>query len=390
MEVTHTMIAGSQWHDTVLSGETWSLTPSFALARYLRDRGVADLVLVLHHTNASETLLIRGDGRIEKPNGQRVAKPKYTGLSALQEFLFTIGVALRARKRFTLYVGVDAFNALSGIVLRKLGLVQTVIFYCIDYADTRFRNPILNWIYHRVDLLSTRHSDYIWNLSDRVNMIRLDLGVPPERTRHVPVGLYMQEEAQPARYTRRLIYFGFLDAYKGVDLAIKTMKTILAQIPDAKLTIMGGGPHLSELTALVRRENLEDVISTLGYVSYEKAAEIFQEGGIGIAPFAPGFISTYSDPEKVKDYIRFGCPVVMTNVPEIHEEIERNGAGIVVRYDMKEFADAVIRLFSDTALYRSCSVNALKMASGYKWDNVYEKAFRDTGLPLLARDRTMS
>jgi glycosyltransferase involved in cell wall biosynthesis len=118
----------------------------------------------------------------------------------------------------------------------------------------------------------------------------------------------------------------------------------------------------------------------MGYVSYERASEVLREGGVGIAPFEPRFISAYADPEKIKDYIRFGCPVLMTDAPEVHKAIQERAAGIVVSYDINEFAEAAILLITDADLYEKLSRNAMKMAEDYEWDNIYNKTFMDTGL----------
>jgi hypothetical protein len=45
----------------------------------------------------------------------------------VKDFLVTIGLLLRSRQRFRLYIGVDALNALAGVVLMRLGLVKRVV-----------------------------------------------------------------------------------------------------------------------------------------------------------------------------------------------------------------------------------------------------------------------
>jgi glycosyltransferase involved in cell wall biosynthesis len=51
--------------------------------------------------------------------------------------------------------------------------------------------------------------------------------------------------------------------------------------------------------------------------------------GWGIAPYVPNSWAYYCSPLKVVEYIACGIPVLMSNVPEIAGEVNKNNLGIV-------------------------------------------------------------
>ena len=116
-----------------------------------------------------------------------------------RDFLLVMWWVIKKGK-FDLFIGADNLNALSGIILKKIGRLNKVIFYAIDFVPNRFNNPVLNKIYHRVEKFAVYKSDSVWNLSDvmrkerekrgydkkyskKYNMIRLHLWVTSGKVR---------------------------------------------------------------------------------------------------------------------------------------------------------------------------------------------------------------
>ena len=86
----------------------------------------------------------------------------------IKDFIFVLKRGIATTKKYELFIGVDNLNALAGLVLRRLGKVERVVYYVIDYTPVRFKNPLLNAIYHWVDRRAVHGSDAVWNLSERM------------------------------------------------------------------------------------------------------------------------------------------------------------------------------------------------------------------------------
>jgi len=76
-----------------------------------------------------------------------------------------------------------------------------------------------------------------------------------------------------------LVYFGRLQAYKNIDLAIRAFKQILASFPEAKLSIAGGGGQLDKLRQLSQTLGIGDSIIFHGKVGDEEEKRFFQKVG---------------------------------------------------------------------------------------------------------------
>ena len=99
---------------------------------------------------------------------------------------------------------------------------------------------------------------------------------------------------------------------------------------------------------------------------------------IAIAPYEKSkeTISQYTDPGKVKNYFSVGLPVIITKVPQIAYEIDREHCGVAIEYDKKEFIDAVLELLEDETKLKQYRKNVLKIRRKYSWDTIFNRALQ--------------
>ncbi len=71
-------------------------------------------------------------------------------------------------------------------------------------------------------------------------------------------------------------------------------------------------------------------------------------------------------------------PVVITKVPNVAYEIEKNRCGIAIEYNKNELVGALIKLLTDEKMLIEFRKNAIKMAKKYTWDIIYNNALRET------------
>lgn len=298
--------------------------------------------------------------------------------------------ALKEHRRYHLFIGLESINALCGIVLRKLGRVDSVVYYLFDYSPQRYRNKLINAIYLALDKFCAYHADYVWNVSDAMRQARLNLGwssaaMAPQLV--VPYGLYshqIQYRPYEALDKHTLVFSGGLDEMNGTLLLVEAMPRILQHFPTTKLTITGSGPHESMLKERVRALGLDTSVKILGHLAdHSQVEEILRRSYVGLAPYRdmPGSLKRLGDVIKLKLYMACGLPVITTHVPPLSKEIERRPAGIVVSDDVEELAGAVVKMFSDEAFHRRCRDNAVEMVKEHTWDNIFARAL--TQMELL-------
>jgi len=354
---------------------------------YLNRRRLRTVILLSHPLPDYGILLSHSILDVYE-NGERKSQLKIRRLASpevllyLKDTILTLTVFLRMRRRFHIFIGSNAINTLSGLILQKLRLVGTVIFYSHSYVPQRFNNSIKNWIYHFLDKLCIQHCNAIWNVSRRLSKVRMSQGVPKFKNIVVPEAIDLKEPPAggfpPERET--VVFLGHLSKNNGVDILIQAMRFVLDEIKDAKLVIIGVGEKRDSLQEAVSTLGLIESVVFLGYIPYKKALNIMRNYAVGVAPYAHIKDSSMwtADPSKPKDYMSCGLPVIMTRVGETYEDIERNGCGIIVNSNVRELARAMIKLLSDDDFYYNTRENVIKKILEYDILKVHSRVWKET------------
>jgi glycosyltransferase involved in cell wall biosynthesis len=86
--------------------------------------------------------------------------------------------------------------------------------------------------------------------------------------------------------------------------------------------------------------------------------------------------SQYADPSKIKSYLACGLPVITTTVTYMASVLEKNDAGIVVRYQTADVILAIKKLLNNKQLYDKYSKSTLQLIKTYDWNAVFDQAFK--------------
>jgi glycosyltransferase involved in cell wall biosynthesis len=356
--------------------------PAHALENYLKQKS-SKFLIIAHPLSISSlthsTCKTYVNGRLQDVARYRSLKSLEI-LSYIQQFILTFYILLKLKRRVNIYIGIDNLNAFVGILLKAFGLVDKVIFYVIDYTPKRFENKFLNSLYHALNIICAKHADYVWSVSKRIASLWKMLGIKDQKNIVVPIGVEFKEVKRvPKDNIRRniLVYAGHLTKSKGVQLAIEAMEEVVKYFPEAILEIIGIGPFERELKEMVKRRKLERWVRFLGGMEHDKLMQYLPACGIALAIYEPdpSNIAYYADPTKPKEYLACGLPVIITKVPWIAEEIERNPMGIAINYDKYELVNAITKLLSKESFYEKCKKNAVEFASKLDWNIIFDEAF---------------
>lgn len=371
---------------------TWTSLVEEELLSFLKDK--ADSIVYLTHSfkNTRDNLPLntRVDVYEQGKPIKTTIGPKAFGHEVfffIKDVLFTVFYFLFWQKRIDVYFGVDNLNAFSGIVLKKLGKVGKVIYYVIDYVPIRFKNPILNKIYHFLDFYAVKNCDQTWNLSGEMARARLNDGLPEKylaKQITVPIGCHPQKlkkvKLSPGE-EKRMAFLGSLSQEQGIKLLIESMPLVVQKIPKIKLVVIGSGPLFKDLKKRVRELKIESFVEFKGFIKDNREVDkILASCHLGLAPYILEETSFkhFTDPGKIKTYLGAGLPVVMTNISHMARVVAKNGAGVVVSDNQEELASAIERIFSDEVFYQKLCQNARMLAQEYDWKKIFDKAFKKT------------
>lgn len=299
----------------------------------------------------------------------------------IKDFLYTQFWCFRLHRKIDVFWALDPLNAFSGLFLKKIGIVGKVVYYSIDYFPQRFKNRILNAVYHLMDKICVKYSDETWNISPTMVDAREERGMERERYPRqytVPVCIWFKKTKR-RRFDminkKKIVYVGLVDKNAGLDLIIKALPQISKKVPGVSLEIMGSGPAEELLKKQAKKSGILNYIIFHGMVKErERVEEILSDSAVGLATFNPytfGVEVRNADPMKIKDYMLFGVPPIATDCLATADAIRKAKCGITIRFTAQELADAIIRLLCNENTLKSYRRNAVKYVSQFDFEKVY-------------------
>jgi glycosyltransferase involved in cell wall biosynthesis len=146
-----------------------------------------------------------------------------------------------------------------------------------------------------------------------------------------------------------VVSVGRLHPHKGHEYAIRAWKSVIRELPDARLAIVGEGDDEGRLKRLVSIMGLEDTIVFTGYLQYLesffKRATIYVRTSLNEGVNLTTMLA-----------MRVGVPTIGFRNPDVKEIINDGVSGLLVPYkDEVGLADGIIRLSKDTDLQQRLS-----------------------------------
>ncbi|MEK7060649.1 MAG: glycosyltransferase [Patescibacteria group bacterium] len=302
----------------------------------------------------------------------------------MRDYLSVIVEGLRTKKLFDLFIGFEAINALAGVFLRRLGRVKKVVYYVSDYSPKRYTFNWFNALYLWLDRKACMQSDVIWDVSKAMMPARIHAGLDSKKTApviHVPNALYpAQIDALPIGSIKKntLVFLGTLGYENGPDIAVQATAIVAKKIPDIQLHIIGGNEaNEAKLKGLAGELHIRKNVIFHGFIANrEKISNIARTFQVALAPYKDieGSARKYGDATKIRAYTAVGLPVITTSVPPLGKDIQKAGAGLIVKDTPDAFAQAIIKIITTPKLYQSLRTGSIHFAKENTWDNEYQKA----------------
>ncbi len=165
---------------------------------------------------------------------------------------------------------------------------------------------------------------------------------------------------------KTILSIGWLIPRKGIDMMIKTAKTVLSKHPDWKWKLIGEGELKDDVLQFIKNENLEDRFIL------QKPGDDVEKEYLNASFFV--LSSRYEAfPMVLLEALSYGLPCISFDCPSGPADIitHKQDGLLVEKDDIVKLAEAISTLITDEEKRRMMSRKAVENIKRYSKDNIY-------------------
>jgi len=154
---------------------------------------------------------------------------------------------------------------------------------------------------------------------------------------------------------------------KYTELALMALPSILKEVPEAKLLLVGSGHFIGDYLRLAEKLGISDVVKVTGAVPEEMPLH-YNLGDLVVHP-------SYGEPFGLVSLEAMACgkAVVASRVGGTVEVVEDGFSGLLVENKPEAYAEAVIKLLKDEELSERFGLEGRRIAAKFTWRKVAAK-----------------
>lgn len=215
-----------------------------------------------------------------------------------------------------------------------------------------------------------KHSQAVITLTEHVRSIVCgQYAYPKDRIYVVPHGVfpYAKPRIPTAKGPVRLLFFGRILSYKGLDFLLEAHRLLLSRGIDVHLTIAGPGniePYRASL------KDLDHVFVDNRWIGEDEIQEVFCKADLTVLPYREA-----SQSGVIATSFAAGIPVVVTPTGGLVEQVQHGVNGLVCdKQSAESLANSIEMMVDDTDLRFDCAAGALRTArEDLSWSSIASK-----------------
>lgn len=163
---------------------------------------------------------------------------------------------------------------------------------------------------------------------------------------------------------KKMLFFGFIEPYKGVDILVDAYNIAQTSLPEIELTIAGRGTIPPRVLRKIKSSNIRLIND---YIPESDIQQLIASHGLMILPY------TYATQSGVAAVaLANGLPCVATSVGALPEQVQDKINGLIVPpKNARELAAAMIKIAIDGDLAQKMSEASYSIGkTEYSWDRI--------------------
>lgn len=209
-------------------------------------------------------------------------------------------------------------------------------------------------------------ADHVFVQSAEMKALMIRNGIAAEKMTAVPMGVDTENVRAGTIAPRRLpgweglpvvAYLGTLDRARQLDKVLDALRLLRAQVPDARLLLIGDSATSSDLDMLrthAAKLGLPvDACHITGWLSSSEALPLLAGADVAVSYFPRGALLDSTSPTKLLEYLALAIPAVGNDNPDQVQILATSGAGWLTASTPHDFADAMLAVLRDPPAARA-------------------------------------
>lgn len=298
------------------------------------------------------------------------------------------------------------FGPATALACRRLRKPYVLTFSADPIFESELVGRPLRGIHHHI---AAREARFTYEQADQIlcvsNPARQHLinhwQVDPDKINVMPNGVDVQlfggvYDAQAVRAEWKLgsapviSFVGGFQPWHGLENLVESFAALLPVVPEARLLLVGDGPHRAELDRKISECGVEKETIITGLLPQERVPEMLSVADIAVIPYPQLPQELWFSPLKLYEYMAAGKAIVSSRAGQIAEVLENGRTGLLVESgNIPALTEAILSLLKNPAERNRLGANAKQQAiTRHSWvqyirqlENIYLQAMtrRKTG-----------
>ena len=197
---------------------------------------------------------------------------------------------------------------------------------------------------------------------------------PEEFKEKSPLGFF-REKFGISSDKKTILFLSRLSPIKGIDTLIPAFAEVIKKNAEAVLVLAGSDDrgYKKIINQLIKKYNLSRYVIFTGLLIGEDKISAFQDSDVFVLP-------SYSESfgNVVLEAMYFGLPVVITEKVGIAPSVSRVNAGLVIKKDVNQLAEAILKILNNPTLAEQMGKNGKKLVeTEFSWQNIAEEFIKE-------------
>jgi glycosyltransferase involved in cell wall biosynthesis len=252
-----------------------------------------------------------------------------------------------------------------GFVLKCLkGVKRLFVIHNVEaHEKWMFNKTLTKYAFRQADLFLTL-SDISTN-----SLMQLDIGVSTANVKQLfhPVYEFSPVNKEKSLNPKnRILFFGFVKHYKGLDILLEAMPAILNEMPEIKLVIAGDvyGDKKIYLEMISRLHIRDNVETHFRYIPDEEISDFFTGCDVCVIPYR-----TATQSGVAQMAFSYEVPVIATRVGGLEEMVKNGENGYLVAPNNPQVLAETVLSFYRHKQITVFQENIRKQNEQFSWDS---------------------